>query len=114
MTENFKNPKGFDKSGFMTYMEEAFTLDRYARELVENVLEYAQEHERYPHVDKDRFAQFVSDMLPEVEFGEVAAFCDDEILTRNGIAEKERFYHNHPSLQKPCAKRLNKREGRSY
>ena len=75
--------KGFDEKGFMSYLEETFGgVDNcFLRELVQNVIEYAQ---KWEHVSKDQFAYFVSDMLPEVEFGEVAMFCEDSILTAGG------------------------------
>ena len=78
---------GFDKQGFMDYLERSFSGfdNAFLRELVENVIEYAQKRE---HVSKDQFAFFVSDLLPEVEFGEVAMFCEDGILTKYGQNEK--------------------------
>ena len=51
-------------------------------------IEYANEHE---HISKDMFCKFVSDMIDEVEFGEVAMFMDDKCLTENGKAEKNKF-----------------------
>ena len=86
--------KGFDKEKFMGYMESVFDLNGFSRELIENIIDYAHEHE---HISKDQFAYFVSDMLPEVEFCEVAGFCEDEILTKNGIAEKEKFWDSFSS-----------------
>ena len=75
--------KGFDETGFMAWLEDNFTgfENSYLRSLVENVIDYAHAHE---HVGKDQLAYFVSDMLPEVTFGEVAMFCEDDILTASG------------------------------
>lgn len=75
--------KGFDKDGFMSWLEETFGgFDNcFLRELVENIIEYAH---KWEHVSKDQFCEFIYDMLPEVEFGEVAMFCEDEILTAYG------------------------------
>ena len=75
--------KGFNESGFLSYLEETFDgFDNcFLRDLVQNVIDYAQ---KWEHVSKDQFAYFVSDMLPEVEFGEVAMFCEDSILTADG------------------------------
>lgn len=74
--------KGFDSEGFFNWMGETFSLDRfrdtYSFQLIENVIEYAHKHE---HISLDQFAGFVANMLPEVEFLEVAQFCSDEILT---------------------------------
>ena len=74
---------GFNESGFLSYLEETFDgFDNcFLRDLVQNVIDYAQ---KWEHVSKDQFAYFVSDMLPEVEFGEVAMFCEDSILTADG------------------------------
>lgn len=82
--------KGFDRAGFMAHLEDTFSgfENSFLRQLVENVLDYARDHE---HVSKDQFCHFVSDMLPEITFGEVAAFCRDEILTCWGQQEKQRF-----------------------
>ena len=75
--------KGFDENNFMAYLEATFNgfENSFLRDLVRNVIDYAK---KYEHVSKDQFAYFVSDMLPEIEFGEVAMFCDDVILTADG------------------------------
>jgi len=73
--------KGFDKDGFMTWLKEEFpgVIDTHWNyDLVENIIDYATEHE---HIGKDQFAYFISNMLPEVEFLEVARFCEDGCLT---------------------------------
>ena len=79
--------KGFNLDGFMRYLEQQFSgfENCFLRETVENIIEYGQKHE---HVSKDQFAYFISDILPEVEFGEIAMFCDDDILTADGQQEK--------------------------
>ena len=86
--------KGFDEKGFMSYLEETFGGfdNRFLRELVQNVIDYAQ---KWEHVSKDQFAYFVSDMLPEVEFGEVAMFCEDSILTAEGQRMKREAIINY-------------------
>lgn len=38
----------------------------------------------------DKFCYWLSDILPEIEFGEVVAFMNDEYLTANGQEEKRR------------------------
>lgn len=70
--------QGFNQDSFMRWMEETFYLDDYARQLILNVIEYAQ---KWEHVSKDMFAGFVADMLPEIEFLDVARFCEDGCLT---------------------------------
>ena len=81
--------KGFYKEDFMKYLSDKVSgLEHvFTWETVEKIIDYATEHE---HVSKDQFAYFISDMLPEVEFGEVAMFCEDGMLTENGKAEKKR------------------------
>ncbi len=86
--------QGFNKTAFMEYMENTFNgfENSFLRELVENVIEYAN---KFEHVSKDQFVYFVSDMLPEVEFGEVAAFMNDDCLTHEGKALKYEWLNNH-------------------
>ena len=69
-------------------LEENFTTDNYARQTVLNIIDYAHKHE---HISKDQFAYFISDLLPEVEFLEVARFCDDAILTNGTLKELGRL-----------------------
>ena len=82
--------KGFNDYEFMMYLERTFTgLDNYfLRETIGNIIEYAHNHE---HVSKDQFVYFLTDMIPEVSFGEVAQFADDDILTEAGILKKREF-----------------------
>jgi hypothetical protein len=91
--------KGFDRGAFMQYMEKSFNLTDFGftRELIGNVLSYAEEHE---HVSKDMFAYFVADIIPEIDFREVCGFCEDSILTSNGIYEKNRFWEEKAALLK--------------
>lgn len=84
--------KGFNDEGFMAYVEYQFpgvfsrSGGSFTRELLENLIEYAHKHEQ---VGKDQFCVFLSDLIPEVEMGEVAAFMEDGCLTASyGITEK--------------------------
>lgn len=86
--------KGFNDEGFMAYMSYAFPDvftgkgSSFTRDLLENLIEYAH---KYEQVSKDQFCVFLSDLIPEVEMGEVATFMDDDCLTASyGIAEKRR------------------------
>ena len=88
--------KEFNRQGFRMYMWEEFSLDQFARELVDNILTYANKDHS---ASKDQFAYFVSDMIPEIEFGEVAAFCDDSVLTKNGIMAKQDYISMHPNVK---------------
>ena len=80
--------KGFNQQEFMEYLEKALNgFDKpYFRNLVENLIDYGLKHE---HVSKDQFCYWLSDLLPEIQFGEVAAFMSDNCLTENGIQEKK-------------------------
>lgn len=68
----------FDRNGFMNWLEETFITNSFGRNIVSEIIEYAYEHQ---NVSLDQFAYFVSDLLPEVEFLEVARFCSDDMLT---------------------------------
>ena len=70
--------KMFDRNGFMNWLEETFITNSFGRNIVSEIIEYAYEHQ---NVSLDQFAYFVSDLLPEVEFLEVARFCSDDMLT---------------------------------
>lgn len=79
---------GFDEDDFLWYMSHNYSKhDPYGDDLTENLVEYALEHE---HVSKDQLCYFLADILPEIEFAEVAQFCDDSILTEWGKSEKRR------------------------
>ena len=83
--------KEFDREKFYNWMGEAFGLDRfrdsYSFQLIENIVEYALKNEC---ISLDQFPEFVSDMLPEVEFLEVARFCGNNMLTDTTIKELRR------------------------
>lgn len=74
--------KGFNENAFIEWIEDKFELNPYAVQMITNIIEYAQEWE---HVSKDQFAEFVANLLPEVEFLEVARFCEDSILTNSTL-----------------------------
>lgn len=72
---------GFNKEGFMNWLKEEFpgVIDTHWNyNLVENIIDYALENK---NTSKDQLAFFISDMLPEVEYTEVAKFCDKDILS---------------------------------
>lgn len=70
--------KMFDRNGFMNWLEETFITNSFGGDIVLEIIEYAYDHQ---NVSLDQFAYFVSDLLPEVEFLEVARFCSDDMLT---------------------------------
>jgi len=81
--------KVFDSAEFMTYLDEKFTgFDSpFLRGLVENIVEYGIEHKSHT---KDSLVYLLAGLIPEVEFGEVAMFADDSILTEYGMSTKYR------------------------
>ena len=78
----------FDKSGFMEYLG---LTDSFSCKVIENIINYAETHKSF---SKDQFVYFVSHLLPNVEFREVAAFMRDSKLTTYGISEKLSFWRN--------------------
>lgn len=77
---------GFNEEGFRAWLEDTFSIDGYGRDVVSNILEYGYNKE---YTSKDQFVYFVSDLLPEVEFLDVARFCDQWMLTDTTINELE-------------------------
>lgn len=63
----------FDKDNFMDWLKEEFpgVIDAHWNwELVKNIIDYATNN----IVNKDEFLNFISNILPEVKFLEVANF----------------------------------------
>lgn len=85
--------KGFNAEKFMAYLEQEFNgmENCMLRQIVENLINYGHKHEQ---VSKDQFVQWLADMIPEVSFGEVAAFMEDDCLTENGKREKQTALKN--------------------
>lgn len=85
--------KGFNAKKFMAYLEQEFNgmENCMLRQIVENLINYGHKHEQ---VSKDQFVQWLADMIPEVSFGEVAAFMEDDCLTENGKREKQAALKN--------------------
>lgn len=82
---------GFNKEGFMNWLREEFpgVIDTHWHyELVENIIDYAAENKK---VSKDSLPYFISDILPEVEFLEVARFCHEFYLTDGTLKQLEEF-----------------------
>lgn len=82
--------EGFRRYDFRIYLEKSFSgfENPFLRELVNNVIDYGLKHE---NVSKDQLVYWLCDMIPEVEFGEVAFFMNDDRLTAYGLEEKNRF-----------------------
>ena len=76
---------GFNFEGFMTWLKEEFPglIDTHWNyDLIENIVEYGFKHEM---ISKDQLCYWISDMLPEVEFLEVARFMEDGHLTNDTL-----------------------------
>lgn len=76
-----KKENEFDKDGFMHWLKEKFPEilnTHWNWELVERIIDYAI---KYKNISKDQLSYFISDILPEVEFLEVAKFCHKSFLT---------------------------------
>lgn len=83
--------KGFNEDEFMEWLKDEFpgAIDTHWNyDLVENIIEYGFKHEM---ISKDQFCDWLSDMLPEVEFLEVARFCEDGHLTNDTLKQLGRI-----------------------
>ena len=80
--------KGFNRDGFIEWLEDKYGLNSFTVELLDNIIDYAHKHE---HVSKDQFAYFISDLVPEIEFVDVVKFCEDAILTNDTLRQLGRI-----------------------
>ena len=78
----------FNKNNFMTWMENEFYLNNYSIQTILSLINYAYVHE---NTSLDQFAYYIRDILPEVEFLDVARFCEDNILTQNTLKQLNRI-----------------------
>lgn len=78
----------FNKNNFMTWMENEFYLNNYSIQTILSLINYAYVYE---NTSLDQFAYYISDILPEVEFLDVARFCKDSILTQNTLKQLNRI-----------------------
>lgn len=78
----------FNQNNFMTWMENEFYLNNYSIQTILSLINYAYVHE---NTSLDQFAYYISDILPEVEFLDVARFCKDNILTQNTLKQLNRI-----------------------
>lgn len=77
--------KGFNREGFLNWLKEEFSGclgNEWDCQLVNNILDYARDHE---HISKNQICDYLSDILPDVDFWDVAMFCEDKILTDHVI-----------------------------
>lgn len=71
----------FNKEGFMKWLKEEFpgVIDiHWNYNLVEHIIDYAMENK---NTGDDELAIFLSSMLPEIEYIEIAKFCDEDMLS---------------------------------
>lgn len=75
--------KGFNKEGFARYLEHLYAGKEKAalRGVVEEIVSYALEH---CHYSLDQACHFLAEILPEIEFADVAMYMDDSMLTYHG------------------------------
>ena len=85
--------KFFNSDRFVSYLSKKNFVNNFNRveesylhDLIENIVNYAYENE---NTSKDQFCYFLSDLLPDVEFGDVAMFTNNKYLTGYGKNLKE-------------------------
>lgn len=80
--------KGFDQDAFYEWVCEEFHLnkatDTYAFKIMDSIIAFGH---KWEHVSKDQFAGYIAQMLPNVDFLDVARFCEDGELTNSTLAE---------------------------
>ena len=81
----------FNINSFMEWLKDEFPncLETHWNfDLVENIIQYGLQH---CNVSKDQFVNWIADLLPEVEFLEVARFMEDDYLTQSTLKELGRI-----------------------
>ena len=105
--------EGFDKEGFISWMEDEFSLDRaenrYAISLIESIVDKGcAEHDH----SKDQLAEYLSDLIPEICFMEAAQFCSKDMLTDSTLNQFIR--EGHPKFMSELEARKRKFEDQCY
>lgn len=73
--------KGFNREGFLNWLKEEFPgcLDNeWDYKLVDSILEDALDSKC---ISKNQLCYYLSDVLPDVDYLDVAVFCKDNLLT---------------------------------
>lgn len=68
----------FYKNEFMEYMEDTFVMDRFARGLLESIVDYGEANCKG---SKETLVNFICDMVANVEYidyDEIERFCIEE------------------------------------
>lgn len=77
----------FDKEGFLAYLKKNFTPmdNHFTYDTISSLVSHAILGHTHP---KDEICYFLSDIIAEITFAEVAMFAGDELLTETGLAKK--------------------------
>lgn len=96
----------FDINGFISYMEDKYpeSGSPILFELICNVVEFANEHKNFA---LDQMVNFLVDLIPESEFGEIAQFAPDDSLSKAGLEEKNKWNHRDEHIMENMS-RANK------
>lgn len=95
-----KNDFEFNKEAFIRYLERKNSGSEnplhspFVTDMLENIFSFA---EKCQNSSKDQFVYFLSDIIPDMEFGEIAQFMDDNYLTKTGQLEKFDWMQKHRS-----------------
>lgn len=96
--QNYTNH--FALQSFITYQIDKQQLrnDLYAVYMLEKLATYATKHQK---PTRDSLAYFLMDTVPELEYAEAVAFCEDEILTEDAQEIKRTFWRQGGQLPDP-------------
>lgn len=81
----------FDKKNFIPFLKYRYEIshnNEFLDELLDNVIDYGEE---CANDSRDQMAELFARLIPEVSYGEVTVFVDDDSLTTASKEEKE-FY----------------------
>ena len=82
------NQNNFNKDQFLNYLEKIHQIDCDGIEIIDNLINYGlKKNNQSP----DEFAEFISEVINEIDFEEVAAFCSDSILTPASQIQKKDY-----------------------
>ena len=84
---------GFAREEFKNYLAEFHDIDpcSKAMDIVDNLISYGLNNLNH---SLDQLAYFLEDII-DVEFKEVAGFCEDSVLTNFGQESKREFMTEH-------------------
>lgn len=85
---------GFDAPHFLEYMRNTFNIDSFAREMLENAIQYGTDNSSWVrHQSAFTTPDFLERILPsEVRMSEILAFCEDKFLSEVELALKKAFW----------------------